>query len=72
MVQELEPAEEIDARTIQTGFVKFWDDTGGPYEGHFNFQDGGYPWAPNHYEFFRPKTAPDDGDITVGKVDMRC
>ena len=71
MAQELPPTEEIDARTIQTGFVKFWDDTGGPYEGHFNFQDGGYPWAPSHYEFFRPDTAPDDGDITVGRADTR-
>ena len=66
MVQELEATEEIDARTIQTGFVRFWDDAGGDKD-HSNVKEGGFAWSPDHYEFFRPQTAPDDDDITIGK-----
>ena len=68
MVKELESTKDIDARTIQTGFVKYWDDTGGPDAEHYNYQEGGFGWHPEDYKFAIPRESNvANEDVRVGR-----
>lgn len=71
MAKDLPSKVWKDARTIQTGFVKFWDDTGGQDAEHLRYGKGGYGWHPQDYAFKIPRVkagAPTEKeDIRVGR-----